>query len=422
VQDALGELVSDAKQGLLALSVGVGVAVLHELLELEVGELVGPKGKHNPDRAAVRHGHENGEVTLGGRRVPARRPRVRTADGEREVELRTYAHFASRDQLSDVILEQLLARVSTRRFKRTREPVGERVSSSERSVSKSAVSRAFVSRTRDQLKALMSRDLSDMRIAVLMIDGIDLRGRTNIVALGITTEGEKLALGLWEGSTENATVAQSLLSDLVDRGLDTEQGVLVVIDGAKALRKAVRTVLGEHAPVQRCIRHKERNVLDHLPEPDRELVKRRLRAAWGMKTHSSQVRRLKVLADELAHTHPGASNSLREGLEETVTAVRLGALGDLRRTLQSTNPCESMIECIRRTASNVKNWKNGDMAMRWTAAGMLEAERNFKRVPGHKDLAELAIEIERQVNRAITANTIPIPDTQPEQTATLTTT
>lgn len=195
-----------------------------------------------------------------------------------------------------------------------------------------------------------------------------------------------------------------------------------MIDGAKALRKAVRTVLGEHTPVQRCIRHKERNVLDHLPEEDREVVNRRLRAAWAMKTHSTALRKLKLLADELAHTHPGASNSLREGLEETVTAMRLGARGDLRRTLQSTNPCESMIECIRRTASNVKHWQNGDMAMRWTAAGMLEAERNFKRIQGHADLAELAIEIERQVTRNITAATPPIPSTPTKEPATLATT
>jgi transposase-like protein len=287
-------------------------------------------------------------------------------------------------------------------------------------VSKSAVSRAFISRTRDQLKALMSRDLSDVRIAVLMIDGIDLKGRTNVVALGISTEGEKLALGLWEGSTENATVAQALLSDLIDRGLDTEQGVLVVIDGAKALRKAVKTVLGEHTPVQRCIRHKERNVLDHLPEQDREIVKRRLRAAWAAKTHSTALRRLRLLADELAHTHPGASNSLREGLEETITVIGLGAQGDLRRTLLSTNPCESMIECIRRSSGNVKRWQNGDMALRWTAAGMLEAEHAFRRIKGHADLAELAIEIERRITRAIT--TADTPSKQPKQPATLATT
>lgn len=418
VQEALGELVADAREGLLALSVGVGLGVLHELMELEIAELVGPKGQHNPDRVAVRHGYEDGQVTLGGRRVGVRRPRARTADGAGEVEVQSYRYFAGRDPLTGVILEQLLARVSTRRFARTREPVG-RVAGGERGVSKSAVSRQFISRTRDQLQALMSRDLSDLRIAVLMIDGIVLKRRTNVVALGISTEGEKLALGLWQGSTENATVAQALVSDLVARGLDPEQGVLVVIDGAKALRKAIRTVLGEHTPVQRCIRHKERNVLDHLPEEDRPAVQRRLRSAWAQATHQTAVRKLTVLADELAHVHPGASNSLREGLEETVTVTRLRVSGDLKRTLQSTNPCESMIECIRRTASNVKHWKNGDMALRWTAAGMLEAEQNFKRVKGYDDLAELAVAVEREVARAIAASDPPIPSTPPQEPVTL---
>ena len=422
VQESLGELAGDAREGLLALCVGVGLGVMHELMELEISEIVGPKGRHMSDRVAVRHGYEDGQVTLGGRRVAVRRPRARSVDGSREVEVASYAQFASRDLLAGVILEQLAAGVSTRRFSRTREPVGERVARGERSVSKSAVSRAFVSRTRDQLKALMSRDLSDLRIAVLMIDGIALKHRTNVVALGISTEGEKLALGLWEGSTENATVAQALVSDLVARGLDAEQGVLVVIDGAKALRKAVRTVLGEHTPVQRCIRHKERNVLDHLPEEDRPVVQRRLRSAWAQTTHQTALRKLTALADELAHTHPGASNSLREGLEETTTAIRLGARGELKRTLMSTNPCESMIECIRRTAGNVKYWRNGEMALRWTAAGMLEAEQSFKRVKGHADLAELAIEVERQVTRTIAAADPPIRSTPTKEPATLATT
>jgi transposase-like protein len=332
-------------------------------------------------------------------------------DGE-ELPLATYTNFASRDPLSSVVLEQLLAGVSTRRFARTREPVGERAAAGEGSVSKSAVSRAFISRTRDQLQALMSRDLSDLRVAVLMIDGIVLKGRTNVVALGITTEGEKYALGLWEGSTENATVAQALLSDLVARGLDPEQGVLVVIDGSRALRKAVRTVLGEHTPVQRCIRHKERNVLDHLPDEDRPIVQRRLRAAWALKSHRNALRALTQLADELAHTHPGASASLNEGMQETLTALRLGARGHLRRSLQSTNPCESMINCIRRTSGNVTRWRNGDMALRWTAAGMLEAERNFQRIQGHADLADLAVQIEREITHQLalqTNLTIPTP-------------
>src|SRR5215210_9423848 len=265
VQEALGELAGAAKEGLLALSVGVGLGVLAEVMEAEVDEVVGPKGKHNLDRRAVRHGHDGGEVTLGGRRVGVERPRARAVDGSGEVELETYRHFADRDPLSDVVLERMLCGVSTRRYRRTGEPVGDEVDERARSTSKSAVSREFVSRTREHLIELMSRPLGDLRLAALMLDGIELKGRCCVVALGIDTDGVKHPLGLWDGSTENATVATTLLADLVERGLDVQQGVLVVIDGAKALRKAVRDVLGVHTPVQRCVRHKERNVLGHLP-------------------------------------------------------------------------------------------------------------------------------------------------------------
>jgi putative transposase len=224
-----------------------------------------------------------------------------------------------------------------------------------------------------------------------------LKGRTNIVALGITSDGVKIPLGLWEGSTENSTVATALLADLIERGLDTTQGALCVIDGSKALRKAIRDVLGAHAPVQRCIRHKERNVLAHLPERDRALVRRRLRAAWAEPAHDRALERLELRAGELAHTHPGAAASLREGLAETLTIQRLGITGPLKATLASTNPCESMIECVRRTARNVKHWSSGEMALRWTAAGMLEAERQFRRIIGYQQLAKLAKAIKRDL-------------------------
>jgi len=202
VQEALGELVGAAKEGLLALSVGVGLGVLAELMEEEVDEAVGPKGRHDPERVAVRHGHEGGEVTVGGRRLPVERPRARSADGRSELPLVTYAHFADRDPLTEAVLERMLAGVSTRRYRRVQEPVGERVEAGARSTSKSAVSRQFVARTREQLETLMGRRLDDVRLAVLMLDGIDLKGRTNVVALGITTEGIKIPLGLWEGSAE----------------------------------------------------------------------------------------------------------------------------------------------------------------------------------------------------------------------------
>jgi putative transposase len=405
VQEALGELVGAAKEGLLALSVGVGLGVLAELMEEEVDEVVGPKGKHDADRTAVRHGHETGEVTLGGRRVGVGRPRVRGADGRGEVLLATYTHFADRDPLSAAVLERMLAGVSTRRYRRAQEPVGEQVEAEARSTSKSAVSRQFVARTRENLELLMSRRLDDVRLAVLMLDGIDLKGRTNVVALGISTDGVKIPRGLWEGSTENAAVATALLSDLVDRGLDVEQGVLCVLDGAKALRKAVRDVLGVHTPVQRCIRHKERNVLDHLPERDRPPVKQRLRRAWVRDDHERALDELRSLAGELERSHPGAATSLREGMEETLTLQRLGIRGSLKTTLASTNPCESMIECVRRSSRNVKRWQSGEMALRWTAAGMLEAEQQFRRVIGYRDLAKLAVAIEQDLART----TIPSP-------------
>ncbi len=409
VAEALGELAGAAQEGLLALSVGVGLGVMAELMEEEVTEVVGTKGRHDPKRVAVRHGHEPGEVTLGGRRVAVERPRARSADGQRELPLATYAHFADRDPLTRVVLEQMLAGVSTRRFERTREPVGAEVEAEARSVSKSAVSREFVARTRENLEALMSRRLDDVRLAVLMVDGIELKGRTNVVALGITSDGVKVPLGLWEGSTENAAVATALLSNLVDRGLDVEQGVLCVLDGAKALRKAVRDVLGVSTPVQRCIRHKERNVLDHLAERDRPALKRRLRQAWADTDHNRALAELRALAAELDRSHPGAAGSLREGLEETLTLTRLGIRGSLKQTLESTNPCESMIGGVRTTSRNVKRWSSGDMALRWTAAGMLEAERQFRRVIGYRDLAKLALAVERDGAARREPTTVPTP-------------
>jgi putative transposase len=407
VQGALGQLVGAAKEGLLALSVEVGLEVLRELLEQEVDELVGPKGRWNRDRTAVRHGHEDGAVTLGGRRVQVRRPRARTVDGESEVPLKTYEHFADRDRLEGVVLERMLAGVSTRQYRRAQEPVGAEVETDARSTSKSAVSRTFVHRTRQQLWKLMNRPLADLRLAVMMLDGIELHGRTNIVALGITTTGEKLALGLWDGSSENATVAAALLADLVDRGLDVEQGMLFVIDGSKGLRKAIRQVFGNDVPVQRCVQHKQRNVLDHLPERDRPAVKTRLRRAWQDTDHDRALEQLTSLALELDHAHPGAAASLREGMEETLTVTRLGITGKLKLTLQSTNPIESMISTVRVIHRNVKNWSSGDMCLRWTAAGMLEAETRFRKVEGYRGLATLAVKIEHDLlrNRQLDSHT-----------------
>jgi putative transposase len=402
IQEVLGELVGAAREGLLALSVGAGLALVHELMELEVCQLAGPKGKHNADRVAKRHGYEDGSVTLGGRRVPVRRPRVRSFAEDRELLLASYEYFASRDVLQQVVMDRMLAGVSTRRFEQVGEPVGSKVEQRSSATSKSTVSELFIESTRTALDELMSRRLEDVRLAVMMLDGLDIADRTHVVALGITTDGVKAPLGLWEGSTENATVARELLTDLVERGLDPEQAILFVIDGAKALRRAIKDVFGERALVHRCQRHKERNVCEQLPEDERERVRARLRAAWALEDHKQAREHLQQTLAELERSWPDAARSLREGLEETLTLTRLRITGQLAKTLCSTNPCESMIEIVRRTQRNVKRWREGDMRKRWTAAGMLEAERQFRRIVGYRHLADLVIAIERHALRSAT--------------------
>ncbi len=400
IQEALGELVGAAREGLLALSVGIGLSVVHELMELEVEQVVGPKGRHDPGRVAVRHGHEDGSMTLGGRRVAVRRPRVRSADDRQELPIDSYAYFADRDPLTRAVMDRMLAGVSTRKFERVGEPVGTGVDHGASATAKSTVSEVFIAKTRTALAELMARQLADVRLAVMMIDGLHLTDRTHVVALGITTDGVKIPLGLWEGSTENATLVKTLLADLVDRGLDPEQGILFVIDGGKALRKAIDEVFGTGALVHRCHRHKERNVIDLLPDRDRERIRGRIRAAWALGDHHLAKQRLELLASELDQTWPDAAGSLREGLAETLTLMRLGIDGPLAKTLSSTNPCESMIEIVRRTQRNVKRWQDGDMRKRWTAAGLLVAEQQFRKVIGYKDLAKLVAAIEAEHARA----------------------
>ena len=287
------------------------------------------------------------------------------------------------------------------------------------------MSELFIERTRTALGELMGRRLDDVRLAVMMLDGLEIADRTHVVALGISTEGVKIPLGLWEGSTENATLVAMLLADLVDRGLDPEQAILFVIDGGKALRKAIKDVFGEHALVHRCHRHKERNVCDLLPERDRPQILARIRGAWALTDPHLAEERLELLASELERTWPDAAASLREGMDETLTLMRLGIDGQLAKTLCSTNPCESMIEIVRYTQRNVKRWQDGDMRKRWTAAGMLVAEQQFRRIIGYRDLAKLVIAIERHTTPRCQARTAtvrrharPLPsDHQPVRTA-----
>jgi putative transposase len=251
---AVAELAGAAREGLLALAVGTGLQVLEALLAEDVARLVGPRGRHNPDRAAVRHGSEPGQVTLGGRRVRVRRPRVRTADGTRELPVPTYQAFTATDLLDQLAVERMLAKLSTRRYRVGLEPVGVDVERAAAGTSKSAVSRRFVARTEHALAELLAQDLSALDLVALMVDGIRVADHCCVVALGITIDGIKVPLALAEGATENTSVVTDVLTGLRERGLEVTRPILVVIDGAKALRRAVLDVF-DHPVIQRCQLH-----------------------------------------------------------------------------------------------------------------------------------------------------------------------
>jgi transposase-like protein len=397
VRVALTEIAGAAREGLLAMSVATGMAVMAAMFEAEITGACGPKGKHDPDRAATRHGVGKGSVVLGGRRVPVARPRARTTDGH-EVPLGSYQHFTADDLLSQVVLERMLAGLATRRHTRVAEPVSEQVDGTARSTSRSAVSRRFVRQTETALAELMTRDLSELDIKVLMLDGEHLAERCVVVALAITADGSKVPAGLWDGSTENKTVVKALLADLVSRGLGFEDGLLVVIDGAKALSSAVREVFGDKAAVQRCTLHKRRNVADHLPDKEQAWVDAKLVKAFVHPDPDQGLRRAKELAGLLANSYPGAAASLLEGLEEMFTVARLGVDGRLAKTLTTSNPVESMISIARTTNRNVTRWRDGQMVLRWTAAGMLNAERSFRRIKGYKQMPQLVDALHRHAH------------------------
>jgi putative transposase len=393
---ALAELAGAAREGLLALAVGTGLGVLHSLLDTDVERLAGPKGRHNPDRGAVRHGTQAGKVTLGGRRVRVDRPRVRTADGAAELPLPTWQAFAATELLDQLTLERMLAKLSTRRYHAGLEPVGSRIAQDATGTSKSAISRRFVAATERALADLLAADLTGLDLVALMVDGIRVAEHCCVVALGITIDGTKIPLGLAEGATENATVTRDLLVGLRDRGLEVTRPILVVIDGAKALRRAVTDVF-DHPIIQRCQLHKLRNVTDRLPDALASTVAKRMRRAYHHADALVAEADLEALARELHRSHPGAAASLREGLAETLTVIRLGVPPTLARTLRSTNSIESMIAICRDHAANVKRWQDGQMVLRWVAAGMGEAAKQFRRVNGYLYLPALRAALEATI-------------------------
>jgi transposase-like protein len=397
---AMADLADELREGLLALAVGTGLQVMDAILEESVTALCGPKGRHDPERTAVRHGHEDGSVALGGRKVPVRRPRVRSADRTRELEIPAYEHFSSTELLGKLAMEKMLAKLSTRRYRFGLEPVGEKVEARATSTSRSAVSRRFVERTEHALAELLAGDLSALDLVALMVDGVHFADHVCVVAMGIDVTGVKHPLAVVEGDTENATVVKDLFVGLRERGLDMARPILVVIDGAKALASAVTAVF-DRPVLARCQLHKIRNVEAKLPKALAKTVATKMRAIYHYDDVLRAEAELEDLARQLQRSHPGAAGSLREGLSETLTVMRLGVPPTLARTLRSTNAIESMIEICRDHSSNVKRWRDGQMALRWCAAGMAEAAKQFRKVNGFMHLPELRQKLDATIAKEI---------------------
>jgi putative transposase len=377
---------TNIERSFFELCIDAGQQVLGAMMEQDREDLCGPRWKRDPDRRAGRAGTTRSEVTLGGRRIPIPRPRVRSQEGE-EVELPSFAFAAKRDPLDRHALNAVACGISSRRYARSLDPLPEEIE--DRSTSKSSVSRRYVAMTTKQMTSWLTTPLVDRHFPIVMIDGIHLGDHLVLIALGIDTEGQKQVLGLREGDTENGQVARSLLRDLVERGLDQERARLFVIDGAKALTSAILKMFGPLAEIQRCQIHKHRNILGHLPDRLHESVKAVLREAWNLGDATVAKRRLERLASSLEADHPGAAASVLEGLDETLTLQRLGIGGRLYTKLRSTNAIENLNSGIVTYSRNVKRWQGGRMVVRWVSAAIVEAEKKFRRVQGWKDIEKL---------------------------------
>jgi putative transposase len=393
---AIADLAGELEEGLRAFAVGTGLKVLDVILEGEAAAICGPRGRHDPDRRALRHGYDSGLVTLGGRQIPITRPRLRSADRACEVPLPTYEAASSTELLGQEAMAKMLAKLSTRRHAVGLEPVGSAIQARSRGTTRSAVSRRFVAATEAALDELMSAALSGTDLVVIMIDGVNFADHCCVVALGIDIDGNKAPLALVEGDTENATLVGELLVGLRERALDVTKPTLFVIDGSKALPPAIKAVF-DHPVIARCQEHKVRNVRRHLADEVGRVVEKRMRAAYRHEDPLVGQAQMEALAKELDRSHPGAAASLREGLADTFTVARLGVPPTLARTVRSTNPIESMIEICRDHCRNVKRWKDGKMVLRWCAAGVVEARKQFRRVNGHLHLRKLRAALEAHV-------------------------
>ena len=382
---ALQPMVELIEQGRLAVEelVGqLGRAALEAVLLVSAEQVAGPPHPGRPGSAIRRHGEQGGVVALGGQRVRVSKPRLRRKGGGEgaEVAVPAYAAMQSDEGLRERLLSILLRGVSTRHYQQVLPEMAGQCG-----VSKSAVSREFSQASTQALQRLCERRFDEVELLILYLDGKDFGGHQVVYAVGVDTEGRKHVLGLTEGATENAVVVTRLLEDLVDRGVRPDRRRLFVIDGSKALRKAIDQVYGRHNPVQRCQAHKRRNVLGYLPKELQGQVAAALRAAWKMEPKEGMAR-LRTQIAWLEREHPQAAASLREGMEETFTINALGLSPMLRKCLATTNVIESSLSGVQGRSGRVTRWRDGAMALRWAAAAALETEKRFRKIMGHRDL------------------------------------
>jgi len=384
----LAEMMGWLRQGVGALIRQAGLQLMELLMEEEVREVVGERSQPQPDRTANRWGKDRGFCVVMGQKVPIERPRVRSTD-DQEVRLGSYEMFHRGEPLSETVWDKLMLGLSTRRYGQAVRQFAEAYG-----LEKSAISEHFIEASRAKLKEMMERRLDKMRLCALLIDATPFAGQQMVVALGISQDGRKTILGIRQGATENATVVGELLGDLMNRGLNFAELRLYVLDGGKALHAAVKKYAGDAAPIQRCQVHKRRNVLDHLTDEQKPSVAKKLNAAYALEDYAAAKQALNGLHRELMDLNPSAARSLAEGLEETLTVHRLHVPPQLRKTLASTNVIESAFSIVERVCTNVKRWHSGDQRERWVGSGLLVAEKQFRRVQGHKQIPVLLKELE----------------------------
>ncbi len=383
------EMIELLQQSVHTMGVEVGRVIAVKLLDDEVRRLCGAPHERSEGRRGSRHGRQDGWITLGGQKQRVSRPRVRGEGGE--IELERYALMQSEEAMPEAVLRRLVRGVSCRDYAGVidlaRDAFG---------VRRSSVSRSFIEASREEIRELAEHRFDGVRFAVILIDGIDYADSIMTVALGIQSDGTKHLLGFREGASENAEVCTRLLEDLCERGLSREQAALFVLDGSKALRKAVVRLWGEKAVIQRCQIHKKRNIEAHVPKRHWNEIRERLSAAYHETNYERGLKKLKTTAALLDRIAPDAAASLREGMEETLTVIRLGLSPELLFHLGSTNIIESSLSTARKVSRNVKRWRDGDMRRRWCAAGLIEAEKKFRRIKGYKHMPSLIAALDRQ--------------------------